>query len=107
MEKKYCSHCGKEVKKEAVVCVHCGCSLKSAGISIDEDGMKLAIQIFLIIGIISTAFLLIPLIWTIPMYKKSMKYLNGELDLTDGYKICILLFCNVIAGVLLLIYDRK
>ena len=26
---KYCSHCGAEVKDEAVVCVHCGCSLET------------------------------------------------------------------------------
>lgn len=24
---KYCSHCGKEVHDDAVVCIHCGCSL--------------------------------------------------------------------------------
>ena len=23
---KYCSHCGKEIADEAVVCVHCGCA---------------------------------------------------------------------------------
>ena len=23
---KFCAHCGKEIKKEAVVCVHCGCA---------------------------------------------------------------------------------
>lgn len=24
---KYCSHCGKELMDEAVVCVHCGCAV--------------------------------------------------------------------------------
>ena len=24
---KYCSHCGKEINDEAVVCVHCGCAV--------------------------------------------------------------------------------
>ena len=23
----YCSHCGKEVNDEAVVCIHCGCAI--------------------------------------------------------------------------------
>ena len=25
---KFCSHCGKEVRDDAVVCVHCGCALE-------------------------------------------------------------------------------
>lgn len=24
---KYCSHCGKELVDEAVICVHCGCAI--------------------------------------------------------------------------------
>lgn len=27
---KYCSHCGKEVNDEAVVCIHCGCAVQIA-----------------------------------------------------------------------------
>ena len=27
---KYCSHCGKELLEEALICPHCGCSLKPA-----------------------------------------------------------------------------
>ena len=26
---KYCSHCGKEIMEEAVICVNCGCSVAS------------------------------------------------------------------------------
>ena len=29
---KYCSHCGKEINDEAVVCVHCGCAVSDPGI---------------------------------------------------------------------------
>ncbi len=24
---KYCSHCGKEIMDDAVICIHCGCSV--------------------------------------------------------------------------------
>ena len=27
----FCTHCGKEVNDDAVVCVHCGCAVKSNG----------------------------------------------------------------------------
>ncbi len=105
MDKKFCSHCGKEVNPDAVVCVHCGCSLKPNGGSANSglsDGMKTAIKIFMILGVISQAFLLIPLIWCIPMYMKVNKYLNGEEELSTGYKVCVLIFVNLIAGILLL-----
>ena len=26
---KYCSHCGKEIMDEAVMCPHCGCAVES------------------------------------------------------------------------------
>ena len=28
---RFCSHCGKEIHEDAVVCVHCGCSVAGAG----------------------------------------------------------------------------
>ena len=109
MDKRYCSHCGKEVNPEAVVCVGCGCSLRSDSHVQGEssDGMRIAIQIFMILGIISSCWLLIPLIWTIPMYLKTMKYLRGEAQMSTGYKVCVLLFDNLIAGILLLIVENK
>lgn len=27
---KYCSHCGKEINKDAKICIHCGCKVESA-----------------------------------------------------------------------------
>ena len=70
-----------------------------------SDGMKTVIKIFMIIGVISNAFLLIPLIWCIPMYNRVNKYLNGEETISTGYKVCVLLFVNLIAGILLLIQN--
>lgn len=106
MDKKFCSHCGKEVNPDAVVCVNCGCSLKpnrNASGSDSSDGMKVAIKIFMILGIVSVAWFIIPLIWCIPMYIKVNKYLEGEVELSTGYKVCVLLFCSMIAGILLLV----
>ena len=33
---KYCSHCGKEIVEDAVVCVHCGCAIEGVKKK-DED----------------------------------------------------------------------
>lgn len=115
MDKKFCVHCGAEVNPHAVVCIHCGCSLTgvqytakstSDGSSEFEEIMRVLIKVFAIIGIVSQAFLIIPLIWCIPMYKKINGYLKGEEDLTTGFKICVLLFVNLIAGILLLVDEK-
>ena len=41
------------------------------------------------------------------MYLKTMKYLRGEAQMSTGYKVCVLLFDNLIAGILLLIVENK
>jgi uncharacterized membrane protein YvbJ len=115
MEKKFCVHCGAEVNPQAVVCVHCGCSLtntqtqtktKSSDNSDVKEIIRTLIKVFMIIGIISGAFALIPLIWCLPMNKKVNKYLEGQETLSLGFKICVLLFVNVIAGVLLIVDEN-
>ena len=113
MDKKFCVHCGAEVNPQAVICVHCGCSIPgtntvrtTSSSSDSSDIMKTLIKVFTIIGVVANAFALIPLIWCIPMYQKVNRYLKGEETLTTGFKVCVLLFVNVIAGILLLVDEN-
>lgn len=112
MDKKFCVHCGAEVNPQAVVCIHCGCSLpktnvtSSNGNSDLKEVFRTLIKVFMIIGVVVNAFALIPLIWCIPMYKKVNKYLEGTETLSVGYKVCVLLFVNFVAGVLLLVDEN-
>ena len=108
MEKRFCSHCGSEVNPEAVICVKCGCALNnnkvsSNGVSRCSDELKTLVNVFFILRMISSIWAIcIPLIWVIPMYKKSMAYLNGEIEMDQGYKICVLLFASLVPGIVLL-----
>ncbi len=34
---KYCSHCGKEIMDEAIICVNCGCSVANNTTQIDPN----------------------------------------------------------------------
>lgn len=113
MNKKFCVHCGAEVNPQAVVCVHCGCGIPGTNAartfsssSDSSDIMKTLIKVFTLIGVVANAFALIPLIWCIPMYQKVNRYLKGEETLTTGFKVCVLLFVNVIAGILLLVDEN-
>lgn len=45
---KYCSHCGKEIMDEAVMCPHCGCAVESTPKVNDEPNKGLNIISFLL-----------------------------------------------------------
>ncbi len=69
--------------------------------------MKLAAFILCLISTISAGFLLIPLIWMIPMTVKVYKAYQGEEELSVGFDVCTLLFVNMIAGILLLVDNEE
>ena len=59
--------------------------------------MKTAAKVFIWIGIIVGFWSILPLIFGIIALNKMKKN-----ELTTGWKVCVLLFVNVIAGILLL-----
>ena len=103
---KYCTKCGAEIMDEAVVCVHCGCSTGYTQQNVEKDNaMQIVVKIFMILGCISSGWALIPLAWTIPMTVHAFgKMKNGE-KLSTGFKVCTLLFVNLIAGICMLCSD--
>lgn len=59
--------------------------------------MKTAAKVFIIIGMIAGFWSILPLIFGGIALSKMKKN-----ELTTGWKICVLLFVNIIAGILLL-----
>ena len=47
-------------------------------------------------------FALVPLAWCIPMTVVVHRRLRDKQPIGTGFKICVLLFCNVVSGILLL-----
>lgn len=45
---KFCSHCGKQILKDAVMCPYCGCAIESKATVIDESNKGLNIISFLL-----------------------------------------------------------
>ena len=108
---KYCSHCGKEILDEAVVCPGCGCKVEppKSTLIVDEEDKKilaLLIKVFMIIGCIASGWMLIPLLWTVPMTIHVFRKLDAREPIGVGYKVCVLLFVNLIAGIILLVKDE-
>ena len=128
----YCVHCGKEINENAVICPNCGVPTDkyyASNKKSDNNGLQTAAKIFLIISCVGIGLLfligfivlmavgilfhagaigcasflyLIPLAWCLPMtihYCKATK--NNEI-VGIGFKVCTLLFVNLIAGILML-----
>lgn len=103
----YCSKCGNEILDEAVVCPKCGClvegkkapALRNSG---EISSAKRVAKIFMLIGCIATAFCLIPLLWTVPMYNSYCRKIETGEKVGAGFKLCCLLFVNTIAGIAML-----
>ena len=116
-KKQFCPHCGQEVNGDAVVCIHCGCSLNSPSLwngqtndnqAVISDGLKIALKIFMIIACVVGAFpFIIPLAWTIPLTVHVFNQLNSNQPIKTGVKVCVLIFCSLIAGILLLCATPK
>ncbi len=64
--------------------------------------MQTAAKIFMILACIATGWLLIPLCWTIPMTVHYFHCVRDGRPAGTGFKICVLLFVNLIAGILML-----
>lgn len=47
-EMKYCSHCGRAVADEAVVCPGCGCSVADSGAELDVPSTGMNVLAFLL-----------------------------------------------------------
>lgn len=64
--------------------------------------MKFAAFIFCLLSCVFIGWAIITLAWCIPMTVSVYKAYKGEKELSTGFKVCVLIFCNFIAGILLL-----
>lgn len=102
---KFCVHCGAEIFDEAVVCVKCGRSVETQKViqpAQKDDTLPMIIKIFLILGCVSQGWLIIPLLWCIPITVSVFNAFRDNRPIGTGLKICTLLFVNLIAGICLL-----
>lgn len=104
---KYCSKCGASLNDDAVVCPNCGCLIDSNAKIVKESKesstLKTIAFVFMIVSTVSSAFLLIPLIWCIPMTVRYYRYTKEGGTLSTSFKVCTLLFVSLISGVLMLV----
>ena len=99
---KYCTKCGSAIEDGAKYCVNCGAPCAPVK---KPATIKVIAEVFMILGCISSGWALIPLCWTVPMTVKYMRSVKEGADVSTGFKVCSLIFVNLIAGVLMLVSD--
>lgn len=67
-----------------------------------SDLIKLLIKAFMIVGCVTFGWLIIPLFWCIPMTVKAFRCIDNGEPMSLTFKICSLIFVNVIAGICML-----
>lgn len=116
---KYCKKCGSEMDDEALFCSYCGEQDGAKAQSLDsepeqapvseEDQVLLGtlIKIFLIVTAVLSGFVLIPLLWTIPMTIKACRTIDEKQQFSIGFSILTIIFFSQIGGIMMIFYRRK
>lgn len=68
--------------------------------------LRLIAFILNIISCISTAWLIIPLAWMVPMTVYSWNLYRGKRANTTAFGVCTLIFVNLVSGILLLVSNK-
>ena len=125
----FCKNCGNQVDDKAVICTSCGCLTdlgeklnlnqlanqqqtqqttqqsspsNSQSTASTNNTLGTIAKVFMIISTVFMGFYIIPLAWTLPMTISLSNKLKNREPISVGFKVCILLFVNTIAGILLL-----
>lgn len=110
----FCPDCGASIEAGALFCPKCGRKLTTEEAVTpevvnkpeDEGTLVLLAKIFMVISIVISGIAIIPLCWTIPMTVHYFKSIKEHEPVSIAFKICTLLFINVIPGVLMLVDEK-
>ena len=111
---KFCTKCGAQLPENCLFCPGCGSATylqDDAQPQCDTapSGLSSVAKAFMIVGTVcmSLAFLLIPLIWCLPMTISYFNKVKTNKPVSIGFKVCTLLFVNTIAGILMLCDNKN
>lgn len=72
----------------------------------ERTGNATVILVFMIISCVVQGFFLIPLAWCIPMTIHANNCMKRGIKMDVGFKVCVLLFQNMIAGIIMLCDEK-
>lgn len=120
---KYCSKCGKEVDDNVAYCPNCGNKFIDAEFEAnnaspyqntatahtvkDTSTYDTLIKVFMVLSCCTIGWFVISLCWLIPMTIYAFKCANNHEKYGTTFAVLSLLFCNTIAGILMLVRDGE
>lgn len=99
---KYCSRCGAQADDDVAFCASCGAAFPAPSKPKTRSALQTAAAVFMVIGCVTYGWSLLPLAWLIPMTVVYFRRTREGGNVGLGFKICTLLFVNLIAGILML-----
>lgn len=117
----YCKYCGNHLDENAMFCSRCGHSINDNQTSTEEtktgevaqsqtnnnnSALGTVAKILMIITCVIYGIYLIPLAWMLPMTITLCKKIDNNDNISTGFKVCTLIFCNTIVGILLLCMNQ-
>lgn len=75
-------------------------------VSETDRTLRLIAFIFMVLTTVSVCWLIIPLAWMIPMTVHSWGIYKGTKANTTAFGVCTLIFCGLVAGILLLVSQK-
>lgn len=71
-----------------------------------QSNLLMVAFIFALLSTLAVCWLILPLAWMIPMTVHTWGIYKGRHANTVGFGVCMLLFCGLIAGILLLVAEK-
>lgn len=117
----YCKNCGNKLDDQSAFCTNCGCTTDlgeqsnlnqqttsqstqptTQNNANSNSTLGTVAKVFMIISTVIMGLYIIPLAWTLPMTISLSNKLKNREPISVTFKICVLLFVNTVAGILLL-----
>ena len=112
----FCPKCGVEVNDSDSFCPKCGCKLHEEKQEVKQEVVdkpkrdKTLLTIGLVLCVIDTValgFLLIPLLWMVPMCVSLNNKIENNKEIGLGFKICLCIFVSLIGGIFVILGDDR
>jgi len=103
----YCKNCGKELEDGAIECRNCGCAVRQEIVLPEKKfgGVKFFMisgcLLMILAGILLSFWYFISLCWAIPMTVAFFGKVKRKERCSNAFKVCTLIFVNLIAGIIM------
>lgn len=108
LDDKFCSFCGTKVRGNARTCPKCGYLFdKENDLYVKKQSetssvTSIIIKIFMILSCVTKSVFILPLAWCVPMTVSAFKKIENNEKLSLSFKICTLIFVDLVSGIIML-----